>query len=286
MGRLTGRGLPPRLAPGPSRLRGPGHGLPGEGPARRSADWLNTARWQRLRLRIAKRDGWVCQATGVALVGRYPAANSLVVDHIVPHRGDPALFWDETNLRAVSKAWHDSVKQGQEKRGLAAAVAAPAAVEVTPGWMPRAAIPAVLVCGPPAAGKTAHVAAHAAEPDRVIDLDRIVAEIGGLPFRHDWDAASWLAPAMAERNRRLAALSRARSGRAWVIASAPTFREREWWREAVGVSRIVLLPVPAAECLRRAEGDTDRDMEATCLAVARWWRRYERVPGESLVETL
>ncbi len=84
---------------------------------RRSDGPINTARWQRLRLKILNRDGWQCQATGVALVGRYPAPNSPVVDHIRAHRGDLDLFWDEDNLQAVSKAYHDRVKQGIEKRG-------------------------------------------------------------------------------------------------------------------------------------------------------------------------
>ena len=77
--------------------------------------WYKTARWQRVRAKILKRDGYLCQATGVALVGKYPAGNSPVVDHKIPHRGDEDLFWDEGNLQAVCKQWHDSEKQRQEK---------------------------------------------------------------------------------------------------------------------------------------------------------------------------
>lgn len=32
---------------------------------------------------------------------------SQVTDHIIPHRGDPSLFWQEWNLQAVSKRQHD-----------------------------------------------------------------------------------------------------------------------------------------------------------------------------------
>lgn len=81
--------------------------------------WYKTARWQKLRRAVLKRDGYRCQATGVALVGRYPDGNSPVVDHIIPHRGDEALFWDETNLQAVSKEYHDREKQRLERNGLA-----------------------------------------------------------------------------------------------------------------------------------------------------------------------
>jgi len=119
MGRLKGRGLPPRLKPMPPRLTALPPQAQGEDGQRRSKDWLNTARWQRLRLKVLTRDAYTCQQTGTLLSGRHPAANSPVVDHIEPHRGDPDLFWDEDNLQSVTKAWHDSTKQSMEKRGLA-----------------------------------------------------------------------------------------------------------------------------------------------------------------------
>ncbi|TKT78410.1 hypothetical protein [Aquamicrobium sp. LC103] len=77
--------------------------------------WYKTAEWQRLRRRILQRDLYTCQKTGVLLTGKHPAPNSPVVDHVKPHRGDPELFWDEANLMAVSKAYHDSVKQAEEQ---------------------------------------------------------------------------------------------------------------------------------------------------------------------------
>ena len=43
--------------------------------------------------------------------GRYTKATD--VDHIVPHRGDPALFWDEDNWQALCHR-HHSVKTRRE----------------------------------------------------------------------------------------------------------------------------------------------------------------------------
>lgn len=77
-------------------------------------NWYQTARWQKLRLQALTRDGWICQQTGVPLIGKYPAPNSAAVDHIKRHRWDPVLFWDLNNLQSVSKAWHDSEKQRRE----------------------------------------------------------------------------------------------------------------------------------------------------------------------------
>jgi 5-methylcytosine-specific restriction protein A len=73
--------------------------------------WYKSARWQALRLMVLERDLYTCRQTGVLLVGKHPAPNSPVVDHVVPHRGDERLFWDVSNLQAVSKAYHDSDKR-------------------------------------------------------------------------------------------------------------------------------------------------------------------------------
>lgn len=114
MGALQGRGLPSRLAKPQTRLKA----APGsEDRYRRSTGWYHTADWKRLRAKVIKRDGGICQQTGVALVGTYPAWNSPVVDHKEPHRGDRERFFDIDNLQLVSKQWHDSQKQSQEKRG-------------------------------------------------------------------------------------------------------------------------------------------------------------------------
>jgi len=59
-------------------------------------------RWQRAR-------GWylrahpLCAECGRA--GRVVAAS--VVDHITPHRGNKALFWDEGNWQPMCKSCHD-----------------------------------------------------------------------------------------------------------------------------------------------------------------------------------
>lgn len=123
MGRLKGRGLPNRLSVSGSRFDRPTPKSEVDRSRQRDATqpwraWYKTSRWQKLRRTILKRDGYACQTTKVGLVGKYPAPNSPVVDHIKPHRGDPDLFWDPDNLQAVCKSWHDKQKQSMEKRGL------------------------------------------------------------------------------------------------------------------------------------------------------------------------
>lgn len=115
------KGLPSRLP----RLAGPVGWLPRDEARRRHdrgrADvqpwraWYKTPRWYALRDRVLARDHYICQRTGVLLKGKAPAPDSPVVHHKIPHRGDPHLFWDEGNLEAVSKAWHDAEGQREDR---------------------------------------------------------------------------------------------------------------------------------------------------------------------------
>ena len=48
-------------------------------------------------------------------IGR--TALAVLVDHIRPHRGDEALFWDEDNWQPLCTTCHNSIKQAEEKGG-------------------------------------------------------------------------------------------------------------------------------------------------------------------------
>jgi 5-methylcytosine-specific restriction protein A len=68
------------------------------------------SRWRRVRAAYLARHPWCvpCQAAG-----RLKPAT--IVDHVVPHRGDPVLFWDEGNWAAMCKPCHDA-KTAREGR--------------------------------------------------------------------------------------------------------------------------------------------------------------------------
>jgi 5-methylcytosine-specific restriction protein A len=73
-------------------------------------------RWQKAR------EGWLRKHPLCAMhtqMGRVVPA--VVVDHITPHRGDQALFWDKGNWQSLCKQCHDAHKQRQEKGGTSAA---------------------------------------------------------------------------------------------------------------------------------------------------------------------
>lgn len=113
------KAIPSRLAAPAPRIGAPSGDVQAQGRERAQLKpwrkWYCTARWRKLRASILERAGYVCEQTGVPLTGKAPAANSPVIDHKVEHKGDALLFWDENNLQAVSKGWHDTEKQRQER---------------------------------------------------------------------------------------------------------------------------------------------------------------------------
>lgn len=116
MGKLTNlrpamRGLAPRIA---RSTDAQGHSKGAE----TWRAWYHLARWKHpktgLRMKVLIRDHFTCQAPACGkLVGD---TAQLVADHIAPHRGDPALFWCETNLETLCKPCHDGRKQALERR--------------------------------------------------------------------------------------------------------------------------------------------------------------------------
>jgi len=64
--------------------------------------WYKLARWRALRPRIFLRDLYTCQHRACGSIE--PNAALLVCDHVIPHRGDERLFWDEGNLQNAKRA--------------------------------------------------------------------------------------------------------------------------------------------------------------------------------------
>lgn len=65
--------------------------------------------WQRARLAYLQRNP-LC--VGCNKQGRVTAA--AVVDHITPHKGDKALFWDSDNWQALCKPCHSRKTAAQD----------------------------------------------------------------------------------------------------------------------------------------------------------------------------
>ncbi|MFD2704072.1 HNH endonuclease [Salibacterium lacus] len=67
------------------------------------------ARWRKARAWYLKRHSLCVHCRQK---NRYTPAD--VVDHIMPHRGDYGLFWDEENWQSLCKACHDKKTAKEE----------------------------------------------------------------------------------------------------------------------------------------------------------------------------
>lgn len=70
-----------------------------------------TVRWRRLRWAVLVDAAFTC-ARCRRVVGD---TRLLVADHVVPHRGDEALFWDRGNLQCLCQRCHSGAKQAEEQ---------------------------------------------------------------------------------------------------------------------------------------------------------------------------
>jgi 5-methylcytosine-specific restriction endonuclease McrA len=70
-------------------------------------------RWQKARLLYLKQNPLcvMCYNQGLA-------TTATVVDHITPHKGDNALFWDTNNWQPLCKQHHDSTKKRMENQNI------------------------------------------------------------------------------------------------------------------------------------------------------------------------
>jgi 5-methylcytosine-specific restriction protein A len=190
----------------------------------------------------------------------------MFADHIVEIKDGGALL-DLRNGQCLCGSHHE-IKTAQAKRFRDAWSGS-----ISHPHLPKPTCRVMLICGPPAAGKSTYVRDHAVPGDIVVDLDTIAGQLG--MGRHRPDAARTL---LLERNQRLAALANEPSNRtAWVIVTAPTKRTRQWWCSALGVmaSDMVLLIPTRSELYRRIQKDPDRAdvIGEQMMLVDRWLAR-------------
>jgi hypothetical protein len=221
-----------------------------------------------------RRDGYQCQPC--LKTGRPTLATQ--VDHIIGKAKDGTDEHD--NLQAICDDCH-KVKTKAESRGrrhkpLTNVDGWPAEDTVKrwgysiPDDLRLSAIPVVLVCGPPASGKTTHTHAHAGPSDTIIDMDAYKVTAGGKL----WDTRSSIwRKAFTLRDRAIRSLAHATHGTCYLIVTAPTKLERDTWCEALGQTTVEVIATPEHECIQRIKAEPQRidAADSQIKAVRHWW---------------
>jgi hypothetical protein len=230
--------------------------------------FYNSPAWKKLRQRNFANSILCCAMCGKDVSGKGEAQT----DHIRERRDHPVLALVPANLRILCHSCHN-LRHGPDK-----AKRMRRNGSVRPEWLrvPRCRI--VLVCGPPAAGKSTYVRDHATPSDSVIDFDAIAMELG-FPDMGNMRGCD-IGAVLYERNRRLAKLEyRKPSHVAWVIVSGAAPSLRAWWINKLGVDAgdVVLLKPDKHVVEARIKADPNRSLNAERqIAIAREWYRSEQ----------
>jgi 5-methylcytosine-specific restriction protein A len=228
--------------------------------AKAGAKLYATARWQSGRVAWLSRFPLCaqCEADGLVV-----AAGE--VDHVTPHRGDEALFFDHTNWQSLCKRCHSRKTAREVFAGVRFGYSIPHGIRPS-------VVPVVLVGGPPGAGKSTYVAAHKGPRDLVIDLDEYLVRLGGRPWDQD---KVRVRAAFGLRDHDLLRLCEPVAPKAWVVMVGADAAERAAWLRALGLraSWVVIAP-PRDEVVVQIMADPARvGRRVQMIAVADGWYR-------------
>lgn len=237
-------------------------------------------KWTKLRQRILERDQYLCRVCYAQ--GRPTAANQ--VDHIIPKHLDGTD--DPDNLQSICDECHEAKSKAERQERNTTRKRVRYDAKGWPVWpednggvfgysipdnVKPSGIPVVLVCGPPAAGKSTYIAANAEPGDLVIDFDVYRQRVGGAK----WDTRQdiWR-KAFNLRDMDIHSLSRRTEGRCYLIVTAPKPEERKAWCQALGDVTVELIKTPADVCIERIKADPRRQdaADSQIEAVKNWWR--------------
>lgn len=209
--------------------------------------------WRRIRAQVLAEQPW-CATCGSELAAE--------VDHIIPITAGGSET-DRDNLQGLCRACH-KVKTYQESRGTNRDMTG----IVT------------LICGPPCSGKSRYIREHSQPGDLLIDFDSIMAALSGDEHHQHHEHLRPLA-----FDARDAILKRLWSGRheierAWYIVSAPTEKDRRYYR--LHGCRIVMMMADRDTLRARAQAERPT---AWLNYIDQWLDTYDTNDIDQLVRT-
>ena len=143
----------------------------------------------------------------------------------------------------------------------------------------------ILVAGPSGSGKTSYVRKNAKQSDLIWDFDVVARSISKHPYQllppHILRFVYALRDAfMAEAAKRINDGVKT----IWIIESAPKPEQRRKYQQVLR-AKVIVLEVPAQECLRRIETDPKRDMSFEWkVIIDRWWSSYRPCDSEQRIK--
>ncbi|HUE93586.1 HNH endonuclease [Pseudomonas sp.] len=207
------------------------------------------SRWQRARETFLAHNPLCvyCQKKGRVEV-------ATVVDHIVDHRGNQDLFWQQSNWQPLCKPCHDSVKRLEVRRHSSKLNT------MEPATMIH------IVIGPTCAGKSTFVQLSKADGDVVVDYDQLAQALGA--GRSHKATGLVKDAAFAAREAVIDMLLASRGGSAWIIHTRPAQRHIEKYQLAHATFHVVNPGMD--ECIRRTAQD-DRP-EGSVSDIQDWFK--------------
>lgn len=189
------------------------------------------------------------------------------------------------NLESLCKSCHSRETKGAQE-GPSKGLETPAELLASPLEGDRRATeraPVTLICGPPGAGKTSLVMARRRHGDLVLDLDRLVLALTGLPMFEK--PAAVMPFAWEARDAILAKLELpSHLTRAWIVTMGAKREPRARLRERLGADVVIVKPSPLV-CITRIQEDPRRKgvWKAWEKIVRKWYRDYEPGEGETVL---
>jgi predicted kinase len=186
------------------------------------------------------------------------------VDHIIPHCGDYALFWDSGNYQSLCKKCHDTKTYYETVR-----------TRKLPPWLEPKSKDIILLFGPPASGKTTW--AFKQKESTVVDLDVIKEKISNQnPYEMD---DRFMSMCFAIRNKMIADTR----GKMIVIATLSNTKHRKSWVGQLK-AKPYLMSTPMHVCMERIDNDERRtDKEKHKALVRAWFKEYIPTGNERFI---
>lgn len=233
-------------------------------PVKRVSEWhgLYTAkRWKDLRVQLLARSPICADCNSLASE----------VDHILPHRGDLARFYDTNNLQTLCKPCHSRKTALEDGRW--------GKVAERPKRLKRSAVPVTYVVGCPGSGRLEIAERLAGERGLVIAKQKNMKALADLSAEEAERGAGLIRLAQIKK---LAYANVKDISHAVLVLDEAGAAARRWWFENLAYGQVYVSPRGPHECVQvLVQSGRASEDEATKM-VARFFSRFSQANGDKI----